>query len=222
MRLLIIEDEYEIADFLKKSFEKESFIVDLAEEGEQGSYLARINEYDAIILDYMLPKKNGLQIATEVREAGKSVPMIMLSIKSDTTHKIECFKQGIDDYVTKPFSFQELNARVHAILRRPYDIKSSIFHFDDVTINSSKQEVCRKGKNIYLTRKEFLLLECLVKENGKVISRGRIMEHVWDMNVDPFSNTLETHILNLRKKIGKRRGKEMIQTVPGRGYKIGV
>ena len=219
MRLLIIEDEREIGEFLKKNFEKEGFVVDYADNGSDGSKMARANEYEAIILDYILPGKDGLDIVKEVREQLKSVPIIMVSVKSEISHKVSAFGAGIDDYVTKPFSFQELNARVRALIRRPYNIKSSVYKIEDLTINPEKQEVMHSGKPMYLTRKEFLLLECLAKENGRVMSRGTIMENVWDMNVDPFSNTLETHILNLRKKIGKK-GKQIIQTVPGRGYRI--
>lgn len=219
MKLLIIEDEREIGEFLKKNFEKEGFVVDYADNGEDGSFLARTNEYNIMIIDCILPKKSGLDIVKEVRDQLKSVPIIIVSAKSEISDKIASFKLGVDDYVTKPFSFQELTARVRALLRRPYKVESSIYKIDDVTIDSSKQEVTKNGKPLYLTRKEFLLLECLAKENGKVMSRGVIMENVWDMNVDPFSNTLETHILNLRRKIGSK-GKKLIKTVPGRGYKI--
>lgn len=218
--MLIIEDEVEIGEFLKKNFEKEGFVVDYSKDGEEGSYLARTNEYDAIIIDHLLPKKNGLEIVKETRGELRSVPIVMLSVKGDVSHKLACFTEGADDYVTKPFSFQELNARVKAVLRRPYNIKSSIYRVEDLTIDSRRQEVTKKGRIIYLTRKEFLLLECLAKEDGRVISRGAIMENVWNMNIDPFSNTLETHILNLRKKVGGKKGKQLIKTVPGRGYKI--
>lgn len=221
MKLLIIEDEREIGEFLKKNFEKEGFVVDYADNGTEGSKMARLNDYEAIVLDYILPGKDGLEIVKEVREQLKSVPIIMVSVKSEISHKVGAFGAGVDDYVTKPFSFQELNARVRALLRRPYNIKSSVYKIDDLTIDPEKQEVTQDGEPVYLTRKEFLLLECLAKENGKVLSRGTIMENVWDMNIDPFSNTLETHILNLRKKIGKK-GKKIIKTVPGRGYRIGL
>jgi two-component system OmpR family response regulator len=219
--MLIVEDEQEIREYLVKNFEKEGFIVDSSDNGEEGSYFARTNEYSILIIDHILPKKTGLEIIQEVRDQEKTVPIIMLSVKSDTAHKIETFKAGVDDYMSKPFSFQELNARVKALLRRPYSIKNPIYQINDLTIHSEKQEVTRNGKPIYLTRKEFLLLECLAKETGKVLSRGVIMENVWDMSIDPFSNTLETHILNLRRKIGKN-SKKIIKTVPGRGYKIGV
>lgn len=211
----------EIRDYLKKNFEKEGFVVDTASDGEDGSYLARTNVYDIILLDHVLPKKLGCDIVKEVRGQQKSVPIIMVSVKSEISHKLNTFGAGIDDYITKPFSFVELHARVKAVTRRPYQVKSSVYKIDDLTIHSERQEVTKNGKQIYLTRKEFLLLECLAKDNGRVLSRGVIMENVWNMNVDPFSNTLETHILNLRKKIGKN-GKRIIKTVPGRGYKIDV
>jgi DNA-binding response OmpR family regulator len=221
MRMLIVEDESEIGEYLKKNFEKEGFNVDMAVDGEDGSYLARTNEYEIIILDHILPKKTGLTIVEEVRAQQKSVPIIMLSVEGAIPNKIHCFKAGADDYVTKPFSFQELNARIKALVRRPYTIKSTTYTIDDMLVDIDKQEVTRNGKALPFTRKEFLLLECLAKENGRVLSRGVLMENVWNMNVDPFSNTLETHILNLRKKIGKK-GKRIIKTVAGRGYRIGV
>jgi DNA-binding response OmpR family regulator len=219
MRLLIVEDEREIGEFLKSNLEKEGFCIDYATNGEEGSFMARTNTYEVIILDYILPMKNGLDILRELRSLKKSVPIIMLSARGEIQHKIELFKEGADDYVTKPFSFQELCARIRVLLRRPYSIKSNVHTIDDLTIDSDSQQVTCAGLPIYLTRKEFLLLECLAKEKGKVMSRGTLMENVWDMNIDPFSNTLETHILNLRKKIGKK-GKELIKTVPGRGYRI--
>lgn len=220
MRMLIIEDEKEIGEFLKKNFEKEGYVVDYSDNGEEGSYLARVNEYDVMIIDHILPRKNGLEIIKEVRGQQKTTPIIMLSIKSDIPHKLQCFTEGADDYVTKPFSFQELSARLKTVLRRPYNIKTSVYKIEDLTIDAARQEVTKKGKQVYLTRKEFLLLECLAKEDGKVLSRGAIMESVWNMNADPFSNTLETHIVNLRKKIGGKQGRQLIKTVPGRGYKI--
>lgn len=219
MRLLIIEDELEIGDYLRDNFEKEGFIVDYASDGERGSYLARTNEYDLMLVDHILPKKSGLEIIKEVRTGQKSVPIIMVSVKGEIPHKLETFSAGADDYVTKPFSFQELSARVRAITRRPYAIKSSVYRIDDLTISPETQEVTYEGKRVYFTRKEFMLTECLAKDEGKVVSRGALMESVWDMNVDPLSNTLETHVLNVRKKLGKK-GRKLIQTIPGRGYKI--
>lgn len=220
MRLLIIEDERETRELLKASFEEENFVVDSAEDGTSGSYMARANEYDLIILDHVLPGKDGFQICEEIRRNGKHVPIIMLSVKSEINHKVHLFGQGIDDYVTKPFSFTELLARVRAVLRRPREMKADLISVDDLVLDIQKQAIFRGSRRIYLTRKEFGLLEYMMKNKGKVLSRGMIMEHVWNSESDPFSNTIEAHILNLRKKIDAGHKKRLIHSVPGRGYKI--
>ncbi len=221
MRILIIEDEKEIINFLKPSLEAENFIVDAVEDGEAGSFVARTNDYDLIILDIGLPKKEGYQVCQEIREDGKKMPIIMLSVKSEVRTKVELLSIGADDYLTKPFSFEELLARIKALLRRPQKIEEAVLQLNDLSLDIASQIVQCGEKEIYLTRKEFALLEYLMKNQGKVLSRGMIMEHVWDMNADPFSNTIETHILNLRRKIERRNAKRLIHTVPGRGYKIG-
>lgn len=221
MRILVIEDDKEIIKFLKPALQAESFIVDVAEDGETGSYVARTNDYDLIILDNVLPKKDGKCVCQEIRNKGKNMPIIMLSVKSEIGTKVELLDIGADDYLTKPFSFKELLARIKALLRRPEKIESDILEIDDLVLDENRQVVVRNKKEIYLTRKEFALLEYLMKNQGRVLSRGMIMEHVWDMNVDPFSNTVETHILNLRRKIEHRNAKPLIQTISGRGYKIG-
>jgi DNA-binding response OmpR family regulator len=220
MRILIIEDEADIRNFLTRNLEKEGFAVDSAEDGNKGSYFARTNDYDVVLLDNILPGQNGTNVAAEIRKSGKTMPIIMVSVKSEVTHKVESLGLGIDDYVTKPFSFQELLARIKAVLRRPYEIKSGVLKLEDLTIDTDKQTVRRGKVDVYLTRKEFSLLECLAKQNGAVLSRGNIMEQVWNAEGDPFSNTIESHILNLRKKIDRGRKRKLIKTVPGRGYRI--
>jgi two-component system, OmpR family, response regulator len=220
MKLLIAEDEQAISSSLKKSFESENFVVDVAEDGEQASYLARTNEYDLIILDNMMPKKTGLQVCQETRQDGKGTPIIMLSVQSETDMKIKLLDAGADDYVTKPYSFHELLARVKALLRRPEQVDQEVNRIDNLVLDSKRQSVKRDDKEIYLTRKEFLLLHYLLKNPGVVLSRGMIMEHVWDMNVDVFSNTIESHIRSLRKKIDTPDNRKLIHTCPGRGYKI--
>jgi DNA-binding response OmpR family regulator len=201
MRILIVEDEEGIASFLKAGLESEYFAVDVAEDGERGSYLARTNEYDIIILDNMLPKKEGAEVCDDIRKSGKTTPIIMLSARSELGIKVELLNKGADDYLTKPFSLEELIARIRALLRRPTTLSSEILQVDDLIMDTKKHVTTREGKEIYLTKKEFMLLELLMKHKGSVVSRGSIMEHVWDMNVDPFSNTIESHILNIRKKI---------------------
>lgn len=220
MRILVVEDEKEIADFLGVSLEAEAFAVDIAEDGEKGSYLGRTNDYDLIILDNILPKKIGLQVCDEIRKSNKSVPILILSVKSEITTKVELLNAGADDYLIKPFSLEELLARVRALLRRPKQVESETFEIDDLTLDSKKHTVKRGKKDIYLTRKEFMLLEYLLKNEEVVVSRGMIMEHVWDMHVDPFSNTIESHILSLRKKIDMPSKTKLIHTVPGIGYRL--
>lgn len=219
MRILIIEDNREIRENLRFGLEAESFAVDVAEDGEKGSYIARTNEYDLIILDNKLPKKTGPEVCEDLRKIGKNTPIILLSVESEVNEKVKLLRAGADDYVTKPFSFKELLARIHAILRRPQANTPEQLTLGDISIDSLTQEVKKGKKSVYLTRKEFSLLELLVRHQNCVVSRGTIMEHVWDMDGNPFSNTIETHIFNLRKKIedGKRR---LIWNVPGRGYKI--
>lgn len=220
MRMLIVEDDKEIGNSLKQSFQGECFTVDLEEDGERGSYLARTNDYDIVILDNILPKKEGKEICVEIRAAGRSMPIIMLTVQSETLRKVDSFRIGVDDYVTKPFSFQELLARVKAVLRRPVQLQSETLSVDTLSLNIHEHTVKRGDRTIYLTRKEFQLLEYLMRNQGRVLSRGMIMEHVWDINVDPFSNTIETHILNLRRKVDRLGKNKLIHTVPGRGYKI--
>jgi DNA-binding response OmpR family regulator len=219
MRILIIEDDKEVRNFLKVSLEAESFIVDEATDGDMGSYNARTNDYDMIILDLMLPKKDGCEVCREIRMTGNTVPILMLSATSGPEYKVDLLNCGADDYVTKPFSFQELRARIRALLRRPHLIEPAVLEIDDLKVDTSKQRVVRGNKKIYLTRKEFCLLEYLMKHKGAVVSRGMIMEHVWNADTDPFSNTIEAHILNVRRKIDITKRK-LIHTVPGRGYKI--
>lgn len=219
MRILIIEDDIDIKDMLALYLKQVCFAVDSTTSGQKGSYLARTNEYDLIILDYMLPEKDGLQICKEIRISGKTMPILMLSVRGEIRHKVELFKHGIDDYMTKPFSYEELMARIRALLRRPHKIEPAVLTVSDMIIDSNAQRVTRGSKEIYLTRKEFALLEYLVKHEGKVVSRGMIMEHVWNMESDPFSNTIEAHIFNLRRKIAHGKS-PIIRTIPGRGYKI--
>jgi DNA-binding response OmpR family regulator len=219
MKILLTEDNSAIRNVLRMSLEAASFIVDEAENGEDGSFLARTNEYDLVILDNMLPKKMGKQVCKEIREAGKTMPVLLLSMKSDVNEKIELLDCGADDYMTKPFSFEELLARMRALMRRPTPLKETVLTIGDLTVHLEKQQVFRGKKELYLTRKEFTLLAFLAMRRNRVVTRGQLLEHVWDMNANPFSNTIEAHVLTLRKKIGDTK-KRLIRSIPGRGYKL--
>ena len=220
MRLLVVEDETQVRDFLKISFEAECFAVDATGDGAEGLRLALINEYNVIILDYMLPNRTGLEICSELRAKGRTTPVLILSVNEETDIKAHIINAGADDYLTKPFSFIELHARIRALLRRSNVVNGPIYTAHDITLDSQSHTVTKGDKTINLTRKEFMLLECLMRHRGTVLSRGMLMEHVWDMNADPFSNTIETHIMTLRRKVDTDKQMKLICTVPGIGYKI--
>lgn len=214
----MVEDDSEIRHFLKVSLEAEFFVVDTAEDGQEGIELGRINDYDLILLDNVMPKKNGKEVCLAIREKKKDVPIIMLSVKSEIPDKLELLNIGADDYLTKPFSFEELLARIRNVIKRTSKRKEDLLKLGDLTLDVRKNVVKEGSAEIHLTKKEFMLLELLLSRKNEVLSRGVIMEHVWDMNADPFSNTIESHIANLRRKL--KIGKEVIVTVPGRGYKV--
>lgn len=219
MRILIVEDELSIAKFIKASLESQFYIVDVAHDGERGAFLGRVGVYDAIILDNMLPKRNGLDVAKEIRRE-RNTPIIMLTVCGDFSDKEQAYKAGVDDFLTKPFLLEELFLRLKALLRRPLQITPEILRVDTLSIDLTRQIVRRQGRVINLTRKEYALLEYLMRHRGEIKSRETIMEGVWDINTDPFSNTLDTHIVNLRRKIRKDDECELIHTFAGRGYKI--
>jgi len=220
MRVLVVEDESEIRNFLKKGLEAECFTVDTAENGEQVLSSVAENTYDLITMDYNMPKMNGMEALIELRKRSDHIPVLMLSVKSETTTKVDLLNAGADDYLTKPFSLDELMARVRALLRRPQSIQTEIHELDDLIMDIGKHLVKRSGEEIRLTRKEFSLLEYFLKNKAIVLSRGMIMEHVWDMSADPFSNTIESHVASLRKKIDLPGKKKLFHTIVGRGYKI--
>ncbi len=217
---MIIEDDDEVLEFLKNSFINISYTVDTSKNGADGSYLARTNAYDVIIIDYSLPEKNGFMVCTEIRSSGSNSSIIFLSMNHSTQHKISCLEAGADDYVTKPFSFEELHARIKALQRRPKKIESSLLFAGNLVLDTKKQMGYIENKPIHLTRIEYNLLEYLLKNKGMVLSRGIIMEHVWNAESDPFSNTVESHIANLRRKVNTPGKGEMVRNIPGRGYII--
>jgi DNA-binding response OmpR family regulator len=220
MRILIIEDEKMLAKNLKATLEAQHYAVDIEEDGEKGLYRARTNNYDLIVLDDILPSKNGTQICKMLREIGRMTPILCVSVQPETEKKIEFLNYGADDYLTKPFSYEEMSARVRALLRRPKVLEKETLSIDDLILDSVAGSVLRAEKSIYLTAKEFALLFYLMKNHGRIVSRSMLFEHVWDGEGDFFSNTIEMHIRNLRRKIDTKGLKKLIYTVSGRGYKI--
>ncbi len=219
MRILIIEDDKELSLFLKNALSSQLFVVDSAEDGEKGSFLARTNSYDLIVLDYNLPKLNGLEVLKEIRK-DKKIPIIILTVKASIDDKRAMFEAGADDYLVKPFVFKEFILRINALLRRPKKLEEKILKFSDISLNLKTKEVKRNRTKINLTNKEYNLLEFFLKRQKQILSRSEIMEHVWDINADPFSNTIESHILNLRKKMNNKKKKNYFHTINGRGYKL--
>ena len=220
MKILIVEDDAEISEFIRIGFEAEGFIVDKAYDGQEGSYKGRTNNYDVIVLDNSLPIQNGIEVCRDIRAIGSSVPIIFLSVIGDTEKRIDAIEKGADDYITKPFSFDELRARVKALLRRPKKIENPVVKVGELTLDKDKKEAYRNESPLNLTRKEYNLLEYLMHNTGIVVSRTRIMEHVWSAESDPFSNTVEAHMSKLRRKINAGDQKDIIRNLPGRGYMI--
>ncbi|MFA5886707.1 MAG: response regulator transcription factor [Patescibacteria group bacterium] len=219
MRLLLTEDDSNIIRPLKLALKQAGYVVDVAKDGERGYFLAATNDYDLIILDYNLPKLNGREIINKLRAEKISAPILVLTVHSELADKTDLLNLGADDYLTKPFALSELLARVKAILRRPKEWQSPILTLNNLELDPDKFLVLKGGERIILSTKEFSLLEYLLKNKGKIMTRQEIMEHVWDENADPFSNTIEVHIRNLRKKLETEKQK-FIFTVSNRGYKI--
>jgi heavy metal response regulator len=219
MRILIVEDEKKVAQFLKKGFQAESFSVDIAADGERGSFLARTEPYDAIILDVMLPKKNGIEVLQEIRRAKVTTPVLMLSAKSDLEDRVKGLNLGADDYVPKPFAFSEVLARVRALSRRKStDVLASQLTIGDLHMDLLSRRVTRGGKEISLTNKEFELLEYLLRNKRRVLSRVILTEHIWDMNFDSETNIVDVVINRLRRKLDDGFPTKLIHTIRGVGY----
>lgn len=216
MKILVVEDEHKIANSIKKGFEQEKWVCDLAFDGEEGYDLASSNSYDCIVLDLMLPKKDGLSISKELRKQNIHTPIIMLTAKGELADKINGFDSGADDYLVKPFAFEELIARVNAISRRPEKIIEDQYEINNLILNTKRQEVFLNNKEVTLSKKEYLLLEYLIKNRGKVVSKDEIMSKVWDYDTNILPNTIEVFIKYIRNKIGNG----FIKTIRGFGYKI--
>ena len=222
MKLLVIEDERRIADTIKKGLEQEHYAVDVAYDGQSGYDLAATEEYDAIILDRMLPEKDGMKICTDLRQNDIDTPILMLTAKSQLNDKVDGLNCGADDYLTKPFSFEELVARIRALTRRPKHALGSVLKIDDVSLDTVSQLVKRGETEIPLSGREFSLLEYLLRNKNRVLSKEQIIGNVWDFEADILPNTVEVTIRNLRNKLEKPfpKRREIIETVRGFGYKV--
>lgn len=222
MKLLVIEDEHRIAQAIKKGLEQERFIVDVAYDGAEGFDLASGEAYDCIILDLMLPGMDGITICKTLRKEGKHTPILMLTAKGQLQDKVEGFNSGADDYMTKPFAFEELLARIRALTKRPHQITESILTLHNLTLHPETYEVTRHNKPITLSNKEFALLEYMMRHPNTILTKDQIISHVWEYSSDVLPNTVEVYIKNLRNKIDIpfAKSKPLIQTVRGFGYKI--
>lgn len=218
MNILIIEDDADMLAYLVETLSEEGFVIDSASDGALGLKKALSHPYDLIVLDYSLPSKSGKEICRALRTAHNNTRILLLSATSDPTTKTVLLDAGADDYLTKPFTFGELRARIQAILRRPEPIREEILTCCDLVLDTRRHEASYQNKPLVLTPKEFMLLTYLIQNKGMTVSRMSILEHVWGVYADPFSNTLETHILNIRKKLGSE---SLIRTISGVGYKIG-
>jgi len=218
MKILVVEDEHKIAHSLKKGLEQESYAVDVAYDGKTGFDLASGEDYDVIILDLLLPEIDGITLCKKLRqEENIHTPILILTAKGQLEDKVEGLDAGADDYLVKPFSFSELLARIRALARRPKKVLESVLTCGDLTLNPLSFEVKRGGREIKLTKKEFALLEYLIRGQGKILSKEQIISHVWDYEADILPNTVEAFIGRLRRKLGLP---SLIKTVRGFGYKL--
>lgn len=218
MRILLVEDDRRIANFVAKGLRESTYAVDAVSDGGDAIYHSSINIYDAIILDVMLPVKDGFTVCRELREAGTKTPILMLTARDAVEDKVVGLDAGADDYLTKPFAFDELLARLRALLRRGSEVRPPRIIIADLEIDTSGQRVWRDGREILLTTKEYALLEYLAREKGKIVGRAEIAEHVWDESFDAFSNLIDVYVKRLRAKIDEGFAVPLIHTRRGQGY----
>lgn len=224
MRVLVVEDEPKIARAIRKGLEQEAFAVDICMDGDEGLRYALDEPYDVIILDRMLPGMDGVTVCKELRAAGNQTPVLFLTAKDKVADRVDGLNAGADDYLIKPFAFEELLARVRTLLRRPSQVLSPVLTCDTLTLNTQTFEIKRAGKAIQLTQREFALLEYLLRNADQIVTKDTIIAHVWDYDADILPNTVEVYIGYLRSKIDKPFKKQapLIHTVRGFGYKLGV
>lgn len=220
MRILLVEDDVAIARSLKEGLEDEAYAVDVVYDGDEGYRTATADDYDVIILDVMLPEMNGYEVCRALRKDGNQTPILMLTARDAERDIVEGLDMGADDYLAKPFSFEVLLARIRALLRRPNEKLEEVLRVGDLTLDPSLKKVTRAAQEISLTAKEYAVLEYLMRNAGKVLSKEQIISHVWDFDADVLPNNVELFIMFLRRKIDKPFDSKLIHTVPGFGYKL--
>lgn len=222
MRILIVEDEQKLAEGIKKGLEKRGYAVDMVDDGDKA--LTRLSvhrsDYDLVILDLMLPSKSGYEVCEEARARGVTVPILVLTARNEVENKVRLLLSGADDYLVKPFSFEELLARVHALLRRPAATVPDVLRVADIELDPSEHIVRRSGVEVPLTLKEFTLLEYFLRHPNEVVNREDLLSHLWDFNYESFSNVIDVHVKNLRRKLDAPDEPSLIETVRGIGYRL--
>lgn len=222
MKILLVEDDARVSSFIRRGLKEESYVVDDAADGEQGLFMAQTGEYDLIILDLMLPKKGGMEVLKALREGGIGVPVLLLTAKDEQQDKVMGLNAGADDYLTKPFGFEELLARIRALLRRRGNLVPTVLKVADLEMDTLRHRVTRAGRDIELTNREYALLEYLLRHAESVVTRTLLAEQVWELNFDPMTNVIDVHIARLRRKIDEGFEVKLLQTVRGKGYRIGT
>lgn len=218
MRILVVEDEKKVASFIRKGLEEEGYAVDVASDGETGLSMALDGVHDLIVLDIHMPKRDGLSVLSELRSKRVSTPVLLLTIRAAIEDKVLGLDSGADDYLTKPFAFEELVARIRALLRRRAEAAEPVMRIADLTLDPARREVFRGATRIELTAKEFALLDFLMRNRGRVVTRTAIAERVWDYDFDSMTNVIDVYVNYLRKKIDSGREPKLIHTVRGVGY----
>jgi two-component system copper resistance phosphate regulon response regulator CusR len=216
VRILLVEDEARVAAFIAKGLREHAYAVDIASDGEKALYQASVNTYDLIILDIMLPLKDGNEVCRELRRSGSRVPVLMLTARDAVDDRVAGLDSGADDYLTKPFDFKELLARLRALQRRSSDLRPPVAAVADLALDTASHTVTRAGKHVALTAKEYALLEYLVLHPDRVIGREELGQHVWDESFDPFSNVIDVYVKRLREKLDPQH--RLIHTRRGEGY----
>lgn len=219
-RILLVEDDPEIAEFVAQGLREEEYVVELAPDGHAGSHALATSAWDLVVLDWWLPGPDGFTLLREFREAGRTTPVLMLTARDAVAQRVEGLRGGADDYLCKPFAFEELLARVQALLRRPPGLAGTELRHHDIVLDPSSNRAERAGQPLGLTAREHALLVFFMRHPGEVLSRTRLYEQVWDERYDGLSNTLEVHVMELRKKL-EAHGPRLLQTVRGRGYMLG-